>query len=185
MTYAELYDAVARVATSLREMGVQPGDRVVAYMPNLIETAVAMLATTSIGAVWASCATDLGPAAARDRLGQVAPKVLFTVDGYYYKGQAIDTREKQLPGPGHPLADACDRRPLLVPPLVEPAKVIRSPAIMNLRFRFLLPNLFAAPTNRTGVPSYDCRTIPNLDKHLAALRLLRGFGSNFRHWPRI
>jgi len=47
-------------------------------MPNLIETAVAMLATTSIGAVWASCATDLGPAAARDRLGQVAPKVLFT-----------------------------------------------------------------------------------------------------------
>jgi len=93
MTYAELYDAVARVATSLREMGVQPGDRVVAYMPNLIETAVAMLATTSIGAVWASCATDLGPAAAVDRLGQVAPKVLFTVDGYYYKGQAIDTRE--------------------------------------------------------------------------------------------
>ncbi len=93
MTYAELYDAVARVATSLREMGVQPGDRVVAYMPNLSETAVAMLATTSIGAVWASCATDLGPAAAVDRLGQVAPKVLFTVDGYYYKGQAIDTRE--------------------------------------------------------------------------------------------
>jgi acetoacetyl-CoA synthetase len=93
MTYAALYDAVARVATSLREMGVQPGDRVVAYMPNLIETAVAMLATTSIGAVWASCATDLGPAAAVDRLGQVAPKVLFTVDGYHYKGQAIDTRE--------------------------------------------------------------------------------------------
>ncbi len=93
MTYAELYDAAARVATSLREMGVQPGDRVVAYMPNLIETAVAMLATTSIGAVWASCATDLGPAAAVDRLGQVVPKVLFTVDGYYYKGQAIDTRE--------------------------------------------------------------------------------------------
>jgi len=93
MTYAELYDAVARVATSLREMGVQPGDRVVAYMPNLIETAVAMLATTSIGAVWASCATDLGPAAAVDRLGQVDPKVLFTVDGYYYKGQTIDTRE--------------------------------------------------------------------------------------------
>lgn len=93
MSYAELYDAVARVATSLREMGVQPGDRVVAYMPNLIETAAAMLATASIGAVWASCATDLGPAAAVDRLGQVAPKVLFTVDGYYYKGQAIDTHE--------------------------------------------------------------------------------------------
>src|SRR5574337_891809 len=89
LTYAELYDAVARVATSLRDMGVQSGDRVVAYMPNLIETAIAMLATSSIGGVWASCATDLGPAAAVDRLGQVAPKVLFTVDGYYRSETAI------------------------------------------------------------------------------------------------
>lgn len=92
MTYAELYDAVARLATALREMDVQPGDRIVAYMPNLIETAVAMLAATSIGATWASCATDIGPAAALDRLGQVEPKVLFTVDGYFYKGQPFDTR---------------------------------------------------------------------------------------------
>ncbi len=93
MTYAELYDAVARLAASLRDMGVRPGDRIVAYMPNLIETAVAMLAATSLGAVWASCATDIGPAAALDRLGQVEPKVLFTVDGYVYKGQRFDTRE--------------------------------------------------------------------------------------------
>lgn len=93
MTYAELYEAVARLAASLRDMGVSPGDRVVAYMPNLIETAVAMLAATSLGAMWASCATDIGPAAALDRLGQVEPKVLFTVDGYVYKGQRVDTRE--------------------------------------------------------------------------------------------
>lgn len=92
MTYAQLYTTVARVANSLRRLGVQPGDRVVGYLPNLIETAVAMLAATSVGAVWSSCATDLGPQAALDRLGQVEPKVLFTVDGYFHKGQLFDTR---------------------------------------------------------------------------------------------
>jgi acetoacetyl-CoA synthetase len=91
MTYAELYDTVACLAKSLREIGVAPGDRVVGYMPNLIETAVAMLAATSIGATWASCATDIGPLAALDRLGQVEPKVLFTVDGYFYKDKLFNT----------------------------------------------------------------------------------------------
>jgi len=91
MTYAELYDTVARLAKSLREIGVAPGDRVVGYMPNLMETAIAMLAATSIGATWASCATDLGPRAALDRLGQVEPKVLFTADGYFYKGRLFNT----------------------------------------------------------------------------------------------
>ena len=91
MTYAELYTSVARLAKSLRDIGLQPGDRVAAYMPNLIETAVAMLATTSIGAVWSSCATDIGPQAALDRLGQIEPKVLFTVNGYYYKGKMFSS----------------------------------------------------------------------------------------------
>jgi len=91
MSYRELYDTVARLAKSLRDMGVVPGDRVAAYMPNMIETAVAMLAATSIGAVWSSCATDIGPEAAKDRFGQIEPKVLFTVDGYYYKGKSFKT----------------------------------------------------------------------------------------------
>lgn len=91
LTYAELYDAVARLAHSLRASGVQPGDRVVAYMPNLSETAIAMLAATSIGAVWASCATDIGAAAALERLGQLAPTILFTADGYFYKGKRFDS----------------------------------------------------------------------------------------------
>jgi len=91
MSYRELYDTVARLAKSLRDMGVVPGDRVAAYMPNMIETAVAMLAATSIGAVWSSCATDIGPGAAKDRFGQIEPKVLFTVDGYYYKGKSFAT----------------------------------------------------------------------------------------------
>ncbi len=91
MSYAELYDSVARLAESLREMGIKPGDRVAGYMPNMIETAVAMLATTSIGAVWASCATDIGSGAAIDRFDQIEPRVLFTVDGYFYKGKPFNS----------------------------------------------------------------------------------------------
>jgi len=91
MSYVELYDTVARLAKSLRQMGVSPGDRVAAYMPNMMETAIAMLAATSIGATWASCATDIGSGAAIDRLGQIEPKVLFTVDGYFYKARAFNS----------------------------------------------------------------------------------------------
>jgi acetoacetyl-CoA synthetase len=91
MSYAELHDTVARLAESLRKMGIKPGDRVAAYMPNMIETAVAMLASTSIGAVWASCATDIGSGAAIDRFGQIEPRVLFTVDGYFYKGKPFNS----------------------------------------------------------------------------------------------
>jgi acetoacetyl-CoA synthetase len=91
ITYADLYDSVARLAYSLREAGVGVEDRVVGYMPNLIETAVGMLAATSLGATWSSCATDIGPAAAIERLGQIEPKVMITADGYFYKGRAFDT----------------------------------------------------------------------------------------------
>jgi len=91
MTYRELYNMVARLAKSLREIGIQAGDRVAGYMPNMMETAIGMLAATSIGAVWSSCATDIGPQAALDRLGQIEPKVLFSVDGYYYKAKPFST----------------------------------------------------------------------------------------------
>ncbi|UCE73023.1 MAG: acetoacetate--CoA ligase [Methanomassiliicoccales archaeon] len=91
ISYFELYKTVARLAASLRDMGVTPGDRVVGYMPNMIETACAMLAATSCGAIWASSATDIGPNAALDRFGQIEPKVMFTADGYYYKGRTFST----------------------------------------------------------------------------------------------
>jgi len=91
MTYRELYSTVARLAKSLREIGVQPGDRVAGYMPNMMETAIAMLAATSIGAVWSSCATDIGSQAALDRIGQIEPKVLFSADGYFYKAKTFNT----------------------------------------------------------------------------------------------
>lgn len=91
MTYAQLYDAVSCLVRSLLGLGVSAGDRVVGYMPNLPETAIAMLATASIGAIWSSCATDIGPGAALERLGQIQPKVLITADGYFYKGRIFDT----------------------------------------------------------------------------------------------
>ncbi len=91
VSYAELYDTVARLAKSLREIGVTRGDRVVAYSPNIIQTAVAMLAATSIGAIWSSAATDTGLKAALDRFGQIEPKVLFAADEYFYKGKVFNS----------------------------------------------------------------------------------------------
>ncbi len=86
----ELYDQVVRLAEAFRAEGIQPGDTIAAYMPNLPETGIAMLAAAAVGAVWCSCATDIGPQAATDRLGQVEPKLLLTADGYYYKGKTFN-----------------------------------------------------------------------------------------------
>ena len=91
LTYGQLYDAVARLSHSLRDAGVDVGDRVVGFMPNMPETIIAMLAATSIGATWSSCSPDFGIKGVLDRFGQIRPKVLFTADGYFFKGKAIDT----------------------------------------------------------------------------------------------
>ena len=91
MTYFELYDEVASVAKSLKEAGVQMGDRVAAFMPNMPETIVAMLAATSLGATWSSCSPDFGIKGVLDRFGQIKPKVLFTANGYWFKGKSLDS----------------------------------------------------------------------------------------------
>ncbi|MFX1553955.1 MAG: acetoacetate--CoA ligase, partial [Promethearchaeota archaeon] len=93
ITYAELNKTVARLAKSLKEIGIKVGDRVVSYIPNLIETPTAMLAATAIGAIWASCGAELQSSAVIDRFSQIEPKILFTVDGYYYRGKEFDIRE--------------------------------------------------------------------------------------------
>jgi acetoacetyl-CoA synthetase len=90
MTYAELYASVSRTARALRGMGVGAGDRVAGIMPNMPEAIIAMLATTSIGAIWSSCSPDFGVQGVLDRFGQIEPKVLFCVDGYYYTGKTHD-----------------------------------------------------------------------------------------------
>ena len=90
----QLYDQVTRVAQALRASGVQAGDRVAAILPNMPETVVAMLASASLGATWCSCSPDFGVQGAVDRFSQIAPKVLFAVEGYYYNGKTCDCLEK-------------------------------------------------------------------------------------------
>ncbi len=90
LSFAELNREVARVAAGLKAAGVEPGDRVAGYLPNLPETVIAMLAATSMGAVWSSCSPDFGVQGVLDRFGQIEPKVLFTAAAYRYNGKDFD-----------------------------------------------------------------------------------------------
>ena len=94
LSYAQLFARVARLAGALRDAGVGPGDRVAAFMPNRPETVIAMLAATSLGAVWSSCSPDFGIRGVLDRVGQIEPKILFAADGYSYGGKEYDGLEK-------------------------------------------------------------------------------------------
>jgi acetoacetyl-CoA synthetase len=94
MTYAELYDEVALLANGLKEAGVQSGDRVVGFMPNMPASIIAMLAAASRGATWSSCSPDFGIKGVLDRFGQIKPKVLFTANGYLFKGKKLDSLER-------------------------------------------------------------------------------------------
>ncbi len=93
LSWGELRAQVAAVAAGLCGLGVERGDRVVAYLPNIPEAIVAFLATASIGAIWSSCSPDFGPASVIDRFAQIEPKVLFAVDGYRYGGKDFDRRD--------------------------------------------------------------------------------------------
>jgi acetoacetyl-CoA synthetase len=94
LTYRELSDAVSRLAQTLRAMGVQAGDRVAGFMPNMPETIIAMLAATSLGAIWSSCSPDFGVRGVLDRFARIQPKVLFTANGYSYGGRAFSSLDK-------------------------------------------------------------------------------------------
>jgi len=94
MSYRQLYKQVAGVASALRSMGVEPGDRVAGYLPNIPETVIAMLAATSVGAIWSSCSPDFGISGVVDRLGQIRPKVLFCAAAYTYNGKQHDCLAK-------------------------------------------------------------------------------------------
>jgi acetoacetyl-CoA synthetase len=94
LSWSDFAGKVRRLATALRELNVQPGDRVVAYLPNIPEALIAMCATTAVGAVWSSCSPDFGSRGVLDRVQQLAPKVMFAVDGYYYGGKPFDRRDE-------------------------------------------------------------------------------------------
>jgi acetoacetyl-CoA synthetase len=104
LPWTELGNAVRVLATRLRGLGIRPGDRVASCMPNIPQTAIAMLATTSIGAIWTSCSPDFGWRGISDRFGQLSPRVLFCVDSYRYGGHDFDRSAEmqqligQLPG---------------------------------------------------------------------------------------
>lgn len=94
VTFSELYDQVSKTAQHLRALGVKKGDRVAGFLPNFTGSIVAMLATASVGAIWSSCSPDFGEQGVIDRFGQIEPKVLFCVDGYFYNGKSHNCLRK-------------------------------------------------------------------------------------------
>ncbi|MFI4884907.1 MAG: AMP-binding protein, partial [Steroidobacterales bacterium] len=165
MTWAELGGQVRILATQLRAFGVQPGDRVVAWMPNIPQTVVAMLAATAIGAIWACCSPDFGERGVLDRFAQLSPQVLFCIDGYRYGGRAFDRRAELA----RILAGLPTLRQVIYLPYLDPqgppprpdalrwSQVLDHPPIAADRFRFEqvpfeqpLWTLFSSGT--TGLP---------------------------------
>ena len=94
LSFAELYNQVSKTAQHLKELGVTKGDRVAGFLPNFAGSIVAMLATASVGAIWSSCSPDFGEQGVIDRFGQIEPKVLFCVDGYFYNGRTHNCLDK-------------------------------------------------------------------------------------------
>ncbi|WP_298772175.1 acetoacetate--CoA ligase [uncultured Shewanella sp.] len=94
LSYADLYSRVAKLSSWLKKQNLVQGDRVAGFMPNIAETVIAMLAVTSLGAVWSSCSPDFGFQGVLDRFGQIAPKVIITTDAYIYNGKILDNLER-------------------------------------------------------------------------------------------
>jgi acetoacetyl-CoA synthetase len=140
LSYAELHDQVSRLQQALKAAGVGAGDRVAGFMPNLPETVIAMLAATSLGAIWSSCSPDFGIHGVVDRFGQIAPKVLFTAASYAYGGKRHDCLERvagvveQIPS---------IERVVVVPYLDAPASLAAVPRAVALE-AFVAPYAPAA-----------------------------------------
>jgi len=93
LTWADIFEQTSRLANALRQLGIKKGDTVVAYMPHIPETIIALFAVASIGAIWSSCSPDFGSVSVLDRFQQIEPKVLIAVDGYRYNGKKYDRME--------------------------------------------------------------------------------------------
>jgi len=166
MTYAELSLQVSQVAAGLRRVGIKAGDRVAGLLPNLPEAVVAMLATTSLGAIWSSCSPDFGLQGILDRFGQIEPKVLFSADEYYYSGKTISLTDRvkaikdRVPsicqliiieqGIPEPLPDdAVSYREFLLDPNLAPGS---APELIFERMPFEHPIYILYSSGTTGVP---------------------------------
>ena len=164
ISWRALADDVGAFAATLRALGVTPGDRVVAYAPNIPETAIAFLGANAIGATWSSCAPDLGPTSVVDRFRQIAPRVLVAVDGYQYGGKPFDRRAvldelvRQLPTLEAIILVPClDAAATLAPP--RPIRVVswrealsepQPPAFLPVAFDHPLWIVYSSGT--TGMP---------------------------------
>ena len=142
LSFAELHNLVSRLAQAMRAAGIGVGDRVAAIVPNLPETVAAMLATTSIGAIWSCCSPEFGASAALDRIGQVEPKLLVTSDGYLFGGETYALIDK--------IATIVTRIPSVETTLVIPVLAGR-PAIETIRSAVLLDD-FLAPYAAGAIP---------------------------------
>jgi acetoacetyl-CoA synthetase len=157
LTFGKLREQVARARAGLERLGVRPGDRVVAYLPNIPETLIAFAATASLGAIWASCAPELGARSVIDRLTQLDPAVLLTVDGYGFRDKTIDRRDEvatiraALPGLRHVVHVPYGGRDL--PETVAWDDLLSEPAplaFLPVAFDHPLSVLFSSGT--TGIP---------------------------------
>jgi len=140
VTHRQLHREVVRFQQLLVTLGIKPGDRVVAYLPNIPETLIACLAASALGAVWASASPDFGIQGVLDRLGQVEPKVLVCVDGYYYNGKSVDCLVKN--------AEVVSRLPSLLKTVVVPY-LHHQPDITNITNAILWSDLPTPPSTTT------------------------------------
>ncbi|MCE3285859.1 MAG: acetoacetate-CoA ligase [Steroidobacteraceae bacterium] len=161
LSWDELRREVARVAEGLRDAGVEPGDRVAGFLPNVPAAIIAMLATASVGATWSSCSPDFGIRGVLDRFGQIEPKVLFTADGYFYAGKTIDSLERvasivqQLPAVQRVVvvSHVADRADLTrVPNATHYSEFGRAAALRFERQRFDHPLYILYSSGTTGTP---------------------------------
>lgn len=192
LTHDELADQVARAAAGLRRLGVGPGDRVVAYLPNVPETIVAFLACASIGAIWSSCAPEFGTRAVVDRVQQIEPTVLLVVDGYRYGTKDVDRRtEVAAIRDALPTLEACVVLPYLydepqaldvIPDTVAWSALLGEPA--ELRFEpvaFDHPLYVLYSSGTTGLPKAIVHGHGGITlEHLKVLALHHDLGDDDR-----
>jgi len=138
LSYQQLYQQVAQLAKAMRDNGITVGDRVAGFMPNMPEAIIAMLATTSIGAIWSSCSPDFGVNGAVERFSQIEPKVLFTANGYSFKGKKHDCLSR--------VAEISRRLPSLEKIIVVPL-INKQPNISTLDNSILFAD-FLAPESQ-------------------------------------
>jgi len=181
-SFREVYEEAHKVAEGLKRLGVRKGDRVAAFMPNMPETVIGMLATSSIGAIWSSSSPDFGIKGVLDRFTQIEPKVIFAADGYYYNGKQFDSQEKlrgildQLPSVEHVImTNYCGTLHVSSMPKAMPWEELAKPVTGEMHFEqlpFDHPLYIMYSSGTTGLPKSIVHSAGGtLIQHLKELKL--------------